>query len=1705
MPPKPKGKKGEELESVEGLPKAFPFLVQLQYNMESSATEALLKQQLEEQKTPRWQLVTREDIIACAQAKDLLAEEDDPEQPPPEKLARAAAARLYELLVGAMKEKAARFKEIKDKAIAEYLEANKPKEEEVKGKPKAKPVKKEELPQIDIPIQYPNDDADLFVFLKDFPLTEAEALAFAQERYALNAVVNIKEGKPVEMPKPEEKPEEEAPEGEEPEEEEKKVEIKKEEQKKEEKKEIPPPELTEEEKQKLEEERKQHAEEVGKNLAFTELLQALAKKSERDSPLRHTLKVDIEFNPVLGAEPTVGAENLKAKLVETLKQLGMAFVSYDRFVEATKLLPLCQIPPEAKPAEVEVKKEEEKKEEEKKEERKSKDSKEAKKAGGGDKKEAKQPPEERKVYDTAAVYPYHRPVHPGSLDDVPSVWQLYFYAKNMEKVRQEAQTVGSVLVCLLQQVGAGQQELLAPPKLSEAEELLRVFSQGKDQLLRSPLPGSNPQSEGKAVPNVPSLLNPNKMPYDAMYDEYDFVRAQYHAEGIPANSLSESELSVLSSLLYPGKERHMMPAVPGKPASVRGAMKSEMHPFSSLPIYEFDRALLIREMEKMVAGQNPQGQWNFGDRKYEERLSKEALAEVFSRALMFGLDVLTSYYVLDDSLLVGLYYQHPLGRVLRRQWKGKFSHLPDFPNYVNVVSKEQPLPQAMLDLDDNKVGLVDERTKFLYPSDNSVIRVVRRRVAGEETAAVQVLKDGYTLGLRKSPAGAPAGELWLQFENGTKLTVGMQAQKGGDEPAPVSRAMATLTLACGLIVKLTGTGDVVQMRSDNVCKAPGEASKPNSAQELHRMVTGKGTVISYKDSGAIDVMMANGSTSEYRDGQWVGVNSRGKRRCRKDREVELEPVNCAAKTDPESLARVTLRQDGVMQVKYRDGRLFTRHKDETTMLLSGDGRTTVVEKVGFAPVRVRVDPDKAKAGTVIGPGAADALVGAEDVMMRSCEGRVAETFLPDGTVVRTYREKQQLDRPDSIVINTIHLIARPDGGVIKVKENGEVVVMTPEERVALNEKGQNKEFGKDVDYFQELNTPATERRSGVYTVRCDLGKLFTLDDEGNKFYVYADGATHERIAPAPTEPRDEEPVRPPSPTFEGPVYVDEQQAKVMPPPKYDFVISHSFRTIREPRLFVIRNDGSGSELLSERQLANYFRCRQREELEKDILLPSTRRFEVEKVSGLENSRAVSYMTRSLRERDRLQGLSFIRGIEMPKVADTLHQTVPVPQEPQTQVMSYRGLLVHPEFDQAKREAFNKDLERYHQWKEKFEGTRKAFGIGETRTPEEVKEERKIESMILTQRKAKDCSATREEIKERAVKDSQAIEKLLEQQAVDDIKKAEELKAAEKAQAEADELAQHSPKAAAKARESAKKLKDLPPALKGSEGALAASIKSRGSDAMTGTISQISSNAEFVANYFFTKKGMQVKYEPLSEEKLKELMDKAEKSRQKDLNKVSGELPQATEEGKRPEGPEEKEAKVEEQQNPIVALEPEASMNNKQTMSAHSMAVTTLKPSLYKETMKKMRELEAKEREDSENYHIGKTKDFTVYGMTRTQKPAVPVLNRPKPVAEINEQYISIDAITDRRIKTLSMSNRGYFNAPPVQTIRKQGQHQMIARALNKKQTFEELMAETNSMINYDLNDPKRRNFIVSNPRFTHRLLDIAADRPVRKGACGRDL
>ena len=127
------------------------------------------------------------------------------------------------------------------------------------------------------------------------------------------------------------------------------------------------------------------------------------------------------------------------------------------------------------------------------------------------------------------------------------------------------------------------------------------------------------------------------------------------------------------------------------------------------------------------------------------------------------------------------------------------------------------------------------------------------------------------------------------------------------------------------------------------------------------------------------------------------------------------------------------------------------------------------------------------------------------------------------------------------------------------------MILSANERAYLNDIGKQKQpFGTaDYDYFFELFGIPGERRSGVYTADLAKGRLWTLDEEGNMFIIYANGSSVEKLSVSFDLEQVAEGVEnkePNSPRMVDGEFVEEE-CKFLPPSK----------EVNHPRLILIKD------------------------------------------------------------------------------------------------------------------------------------------------------------------------------------------------------------------------------------------------------------------------------------------------------------------------------------------------------------------------------------------------------------------------------------------------------------------------------------------------------------------------------------------------------
>ena len=241
----------------------------------------------------------------------------------------------------------------------------------------------------------------------------------------------------------------------------------------------------------------------------------------------------------------------------------------------------------------------------------------------------------------------------------------------------------------------------------------------------------------------------------------------------------------------------------------------------------------------------------------------------------------------------------------------------------------------------------------------------------------------------------------------------------------------------------------------------------------------------------------------------------------------------------------------------------------------------------------------------------------------------------------------------------IHIIRREDYSVVKVKQDGEVVLITANERSYLNDIGkQIEEFGtKDFDYFFELFGIPNERRSGVYTANLDLGRIWTQDEEGNYFIIYANGESVEKMSVSFNLDQMVEGIEnkePSSPRIKDGDFI-EDECKFLPPPK----------SMAQPRLIYVRSDGTGCEFFSEEILRHLFRSYKKkyEDIKKSGDKTKANNLIINSFNTqIQNENAVSHVFISKKHK-KFDAQAFNVASEFPKFPQNLelvNQTVSIP-------------------------------------------------------------------------------------------------------------------------------------------------------------------------------------------------------------------------------------------------------------------------------------------------------------------------------------------------------------------------------------------------------------------------------------------------------------
>ena len=505
--------------------------------------------------------------------------------------------------------------------------------------------------------------------------------------------------------------------------------------------------------------------------------------------------------------------------------------------------------------------------------------------------------------------------------------------------------------------------------------------------------------------------------------------------------------------------------------------------------------------------------------------------------------------------------------------------------------------QQLYEGDDIKIGEVNERIKYMFPCDNGILvkKVIECGIFS--TAISYIRKDDLVFGIKQSDDSS--NEFWLNFSPELKMSVLYKDDydpffKNNEEPIESSNGCSiTFTQVNGLTIQIMPNGEICQKKfaGNSILDTNNSNFERLDMQEEHyRVIASKGSVIKYYPLET-KILYSSGNCCSIINNLATNVNNKGNRMARSvidETEVsERESIAISSHFDPESNTNTISREDNVIVIDYPDKSKFVIHGDDTRIYTSptvNEITRYVIEHDSYATVEVTYDQVKKRTMTTIASGSTEALMGADNLMIRSYDGRLSKIILPDGTLIYTYKEKKATEEFETYSFNTVTVIYRLDGTVVRITQDGDIVVITSNERKKLNDKGMQKDFEnlKDTDYLFEMNGKPDERKGGVYTADMKKGKIWTRDDETNIFEIHSNGDAKCKVQGTTIKEMNEKTIDeiiPDSPRYTTRDYIN-------PETRFSDTPSNFY----PPLLFILDNsDQSAIELLCEKQIENFKR------------------------------------------------------------------------------------------------------------------------------------------------------------------------------------------------------------------------------------------------------------------------------------------------------------------------------------------------------------------------------------------------------------------------------------------------------------------------------------------------------------------------------------
>ena len=173
--------------------------------------------------------------------------------------------------------------------------------------------------------------------------------------------------------------------------------------------------------------------------------------------------------------------------------------------------------------------------------------------------------------------------------------------------------------------------------------------------------------------------------FNLIVDEKDLILKSCIRNKLELADIAEKEKALFLFRQFPGIGRYLMPELPLKEEFYRKARKCDIYPFLDVGIPLYEKYEIIKKFEETFKEKISEQNFNFSNRKYQEFMNTNLLAQTLNNSLLFDQETLIQYNERDDNLLFSSYFRCPKGRIYRKNSKYRYMSKPDFENWKKTI------------------------------------------------------------------------------------------------------------------------------------------------------------------------------------------------------------------------------------------------------------------------------------------------------------------------------------------------------------------------------------------------------------------------------------------------------------------------------------------------------------------------------------------------------------------------------------------------------------------------------------------------------------------------------------------------------------------------------------------------------------------------------------------------------------------------------------------------------------------------------------------------------------------------------------------------------------------------------------------------------------------------------------------------------------